>query len=201
MTESLSDNRRSAGAMLLTDRHPGATRRGTVTAAMAASAPTPPSPDDDRDRLRAELVAAGRALGNSSAMLNHACAERLGIHATDWECVSLLNEALPASLTAGQLAELTGLSTGAITGVIDRLESAGFVRRERDPADRRRVIVRLSPAKMVEVVPLFAGMLADMVALQQRYSEQDLAKFVELLTAAGDILRRHALAIRAASRD
>jgi hypothetical protein len=54
---------------------------------------------------------------------------------------------------------------------------------------------------MVEVVPLFAGMLADMVALQQRYSEQDLAKFVELLTAAGDILRRHALAIRAASRD
>ncbi|HEX6425921.1 MAG TPA: MarR family transcriptional regulator [Acidimicrobiales bacterium] len=169
---------------------------------MVAATP-PPSPDreHDRDRLQAELVAAGRALGNSSAMLNHACAERLGLHATDWECVSLLNEALPASLTAGQLADLTGLSTGAITGVIDRLESAGYARRERDPADRRRVIVRLSAEKMAEVVPLFAGMLADMVALQQRYSEDDLAKFVELLGAAGDILRRHALAVRAASRD
>ena len=162
---------------------------------MAAAAPSSSSPD--RDRLQAELVAAGRALGNSSAMLSHACAERLGIHATDWECVSLLNEALPASLTAGQLAELTGLSTGAVTGVIDRLESAGFVRRERDPADRRRVIVRLSAEKMGEVIPLFAGMLADMVALQKRYSEDDLAKFVDLLTVAGDILRRHALAILA----
>jgi DNA-binding MarR family transcriptional regulator len=167
---------------------------------MVAAAPPPP-PDRERDRLRAELLAAGRRLGNSSAMLNHACAERLGLHATDWECVSLLNEALPASLTAGQLAELTGLSTGAITGVLDRLESAGYARRERDPADRRRVIVRLDAAKMAEISPLFAGMLADMVALQQRYSEEDVAKFIELVGAAAEILRRHALAVRAASRD
>lgn len=166
---------------------------------MAAATATP-SPDRDRDAIRAALVAAGRALGNSSAMLNHAVAERLGIHATDWECVSLLNEALPSALTAGQIAELTGLSTGAVTGVIDRLEAAGFVARERDPADRRRVIVRLDGTKMVSVMPLFAGMLADMMALHDRYTDDELDRFAELLNTASEILRRHALAIRAASR-
>jgi DNA-binding MarR family transcriptional regulator len=133
-------------------------------------------------------------------MLNHACAERLGLNATDWECVSLLNEALPEVVTAGRLADLTGLTTGAVTGVLDRLEGAGFVRRERDTADRRRVIVRLDEAKLREVQPMFAGMLADMVALQDRFSDDDLAKFIDLLTDAAAILRHHALAIRAASR-
>ena len=94
---------------------------------------TAPAPRPSRDQLRLALLHAGRALGNSSAMLSHACAERLGLHATDWECVNLLNEALPDALTAGRLAELTGLSTGAVTGVLDRLEADGFVRRERDP--------------------------------------------------------------------
>jgi DNA-binding MarR family transcriptional regulator len=161
---------------------------------------TAPNPRPSRDQLRLALLHAGRALGNSSAMLSHACAERLGLHATDWECINLLNEVLPDALTAGRLAELTGLSTGAVTGVIDRLEADGFVRRERDPADRRRVIVRLEEAKMVEVTPLFAGMIADMLTLQQDYSDDDLARLAGLLTAASDILRRHALMLREESR-
>jgi DNA-binding MarR family transcriptional regulator len=80
------------------------------------------------------MVRAGRSLGSASSMLSHACAERLGLHATDWECVSLLDDARPEALTAGQLAELTGLTSGAITGVIDRLEVKGFAVRSRDPA-------------------------------------------------------------------
>jgi DNA-binding MarR family transcriptional regulator len=57
-------------------------------------------------------------------MLLAACADRLGLHSTDWGCVLLLNEALPEPRTAGQLAELTGLTTGAVSGVVDRLEAA-----------------------------------------------------------------------------
>jgi DNA-binding MarR family transcriptional regulator len=158
------------------------------------------TPEPTRAALGAALIDAGRALGNSAAMINHACAERLGLHATDWECVNLLNEALPTPLTAGRLAELTGLSTGAVTGVIDRLEARGFARRERDPDDRRRVIVRLDERKLDQIAPMFAGMLGDMAALHERYSEEDLARFVELLTSGSEILRRHALALRAASR-
>jgi DNA-binding MarR family transcriptional regulator len=143
------------------------------------------------------LVRAGRSLGNASAMLNHAVAERLGLHPTDWECVILLVDAQEGSLTAGQLAQLTGLTTGAITGVIDRLEAAGYARRERDVADRRRVIVRLVPARFMEVAPLFGPMLEDMARLHANYSRAEIDLIREVLNEAGRILRQHALRIRA----
>jgi DNA-binding MarR family transcriptional regulator len=149
-----------------------------------------------RAELSAALLVAGRSLGNSSSMLLNACAERLGLHSTDWGCVLLLNEALPTPLTAGQLAELTGLTTGAVTGVLDRLENAGYVRRERDPADRRRVIVRLVPEEMARIQPMFDGMIADMIAMHRDYSDDELAVIVEMLTRSSDILRTHARRIR-----
>jgi DNA-binding MarR family transcriptional regulator len=153
-----------------------------------------------RPQLTAALVRAGRALGSSSSMFSHACAERLGLHATDWECVTLLEDAGPGALTAGQLAELTGLTTGAITGVIDRLEAAGFATRARDPADRRRVVVRLNGPKVNEAGPIIGGMVADMISLQAGYSDAELTAVVQLLGRASEILRTHALAIRAGTR-
>jgi DNA-binding MarR family transcriptional regulator len=153
-----------------------------------------------RDKLSAELIRAGRSLGNSSAMLTHACSESLGVHDTDWECVSLLYEALPGTLTAGQVANLTGLSTGAVTGVLDRLEAGGWVRRDRDPVDRRRVIVRLIDERMAQSQPLFAGMLADMIALHDDFTDDELASAVKMLDRASAILRRHALDIRRGAR-
>jgi DNA-binding MarR family transcriptional regulator len=149
-----------------------------------------------RAELSAALLVAGRSLGNSSSMLLNACADRLGLHSTDWGCVLLLNEALPTPLTAGQLAELTGLTTGAVTGVLDRLENAGYVRRERDPADRRRVVVRLVPEEMARIQPMFDGMIADMIAMHRDYSDDELAVIVEMLTRSSEILRTHARRIR-----
>lgn len=149
-----------------------------------------------RPELSAALLRAGRSLGNSSSMLLSACADRLGLHSTDWGCVLLLNEALPEPLTAGQLAELTGLTTGAVTGVLDRLEHAGFVQRARDPDDRRRVIVRIVPEQMARIQPLFAGMIADMLALHGDYSDDELAAVVDMLTRSSEILRSHARRIR-----
>ena len=149
-----------------------------------------------RAELSAAVLGAGRALGNSSSMLLSACADRLGLHSTDWGCVLLLDEALPEPLTAGQLAELTGLTTGAVTGVLDRLERAGFVRRERDPGDRRRVIVRLVPEAMAGIRPMFHGLIADLRALHRDYSDDELAVIVEMLTRASETLRTHARRIR-----
>jgi DNA-binding MarR family transcriptional regulator len=146
--------------------------------------------------LSAALLVAGRSLGNSSSMLLAACADRLGLHSTDWGCVLLLNEAQPEPLTAGQLAELTGLTTGAVTGVLDRLEASGFVTRERDSHDRRRVIVRLVPEAMAGIQPMFDGLIADMVALHHDYSDRELAVVVEMLTRSSEILRTHARRIR-----
>jgi DNA-binding MarR family transcriptional regulator len=155
------------------------------------------SPESGQSDVNEALVRAGRSLGNASAMLGHAIAERLGLHPTDWECVTLLVDAEEGSMTAGQLAQSTGLTTGAITGVIDRLEAAGYARRERDPVDRRRVIVRLIPERFMDVAPLFAPMLGDMARLHAQYSDAQLALIGEVLTEAGRILRSHALRIRA----
>ena len=127
-------------------------------------------------------------------MLNHAVAERLALHPTSWECLSLLLQHGP--MTAGQVAEMTGLTTGAVTAVIDRLESAGFVCRRRDDQDRRRVIVEPLPAALENAMPLFAPMLADMGRLNARYSEAELATVVQCLEQAAEVLRQHALRIR-----
>jgi DNA-binding MarR family transcriptional regulator len=154
-----------------------------------------------RAELSDAVLVAGRSLGNSSSMLVAACADRLGLHSTDWGCVLLLNEALPEPLTAGQLAELTGLTTGAVTGVLDRLEGAGFVSRERDPGDRRRVVVRLVPGSMARIGPIIEGLIADMRALHRDYSDEELAAFAELLTRSSEILRTHARRIRRSEED
>jgi DNA-binding MarR family transcriptional regulator len=147
------------------------------------------------------LVRAGRSLGNASAMLGHAVAERLGLHPTDWECVTHLVDAEEGSMTAGQLAQLTGLTTGAITGVVDRLEAAGYARRDRDPDDRRRVIVRLVPERFAAVAPLFMPMLADFTSLHAGYTDEQLALIREVLSGAAQIMRRHALRIRSGDAD
>jgi DNA-binding MarR family transcriptional regulator len=154
-----------------------------------------------RAELHTVLIRAGRSLGKASVMLNGACAERLGLHPTEWECVGLLIDALPTSLTAGQIAEETGLTTGAVTGLLDRLEGKRWVTRERDPTDRRRVIVRLLPNQPSRVAEVLAGMRDDMLGLQEGYSEEVLRACAALLFGASEILRSHALTLRAETRN
>ncbi len=87
-------------------------------------------------------------------VFHEAAAVRLGINATDLKCLELA--AGEESLTPTRLAELAGLTSGAVTGVLDRLEQAGIVNREADPADRRRVVVRVAEARLREISELYA---------------------------------------------
>ena len=86
-------------------------------------------------------------------------ATQLGIGTTDLDCLLLLSDVGPAG--AGPLAEVLGLTTGAVTGVVDRLVAAGFVVRETDPSDRRRVIVQAVADQTRRVDELFAPVLAE----------------------------------------
>lgn len=87
----------------------------------------------------------------SAVLHNHAVAQRLGLGASDSQFLTLLDVHGP--LTPGRLAELTGLSTGTVTGVIDRLERGGFVERTRDAGDRRKVLVAPAPGARATMTP------------------------------------------------
>jgi DNA-binding MarR family transcriptional regulator len=101
---------------------------------------------------------------------------------------------------AGELAEATGLTTGAITGVIDRLEAAGFVRREDDPDDRRRVIIRVVPKRVRDIATLFEPFAAAFAEMGARYSEHELATILDFMTRSVDVLREAALELRRQAR-
>ncbi|WP_133917818.1 MarR family winged helix-turn-helix transcriptional regulator [Streptomyces sp. NBC_00582] len=102
-----------------------------------------------RSRLLDELSVVSRRYVASYALFNQALADRLGLHPTDLQCLNLLTLE-PEPVTAGRVAELTGLTTGSATRLVDRLERAGYVRRERDAVDRRRVLVAPVPERIAE---------------------------------------------------
>ncbi len=106
------------------------------------------------------------------AMFAKAVADRAGISASDMDCMDFLN--LEGRMTAGRLAELTGLTTGAITGVVDRLEKAGYVRRERDESDRRKVFIAVVPETAARIGRLYVPMQQAMHKVWSRYSEEEL---------------------------
>jgi DNA-binding MarR family transcriptional regulator len=136
-----------------------------------------------RAELLAALVGEFRELSAATVMFHQAVSDRLGMHITDHKCADILSRTGP--IPAGELARRTGLTTGAITGVIDRLERAGFVRRAVDPGDRRRVIIAPIPKRMGRVIgPLFESMGRAAADLCARYSTRDLALIRDFVARA-----------------
>src|SRR5438045_3253600 len=129
----------------------------------------------------------GRTLSTHTIMLHAAVAERLGLSITDHKCLDFACRG--GSVTAGELAELTGLTTGAITGVIDRLEKAGFARRERDPNDRRRIIISPIPSRAQEIGRLFESLAQAMTKLCSQYTDRDLTLMIEFFDQVTHIVK------------
>jgi len=136
-----------------------------------------------RQELEAALNAAMRDVSGQGVLYSQAVAERLGMNSTDLECLDYI---LREPLTAGRLAELTGLTTGAITGVIDRLERLGLARRERDVQDRRKTLVRVLPSVLDRIAPLFEPMERSARSVLSKYGDDELALLLDFLTRARD---------------
>ena len=130
----------------------------------------------------------GFRLSTATVLFHSAVAARLGLNVTDIKCYSLIRQMGP--MTAGELAEQTGLTTGAITGVIDRLEKEGLVQRGRDSADRRRVIIQQveNPAHEKAMMELYAPLGSAITALVNSYSAEERAVTEDFLTKATAIL-------------
>jgi DNA-binding transcriptional ArsR family regulator len=148
-----------------------------------------------RSELLASFIDAARRSGSLMQLLSQAAADRIGINATDLNCLNILGFSGP--MTAGQLAQATGLTTASITGVLDRLEEAGFVRRERDPHDRRRVIVRLDAVRgMRDVAPVFAPVVAAWRAVTARYTDAELRLILGFQEQLEQIMRDRLVELR-----
>jgi len=132
-------------------------------------------------------AALGAQLSNAVVLFHEAVGHRLGLSAADYKALTMIAGSGP--LTAGALAQLTGLSPGAITGLVDRLERAGHVRREPDPADRRRILITAATEPRPELGPVFAGLSAAMNELITRYDERETAAIVDYLQGTIEILR------------
>jgi len=124
------------------------------------------------DELMQEIGNAGREWSTATVLFHTALAERFGLNLTDWKCAELVSR---ERMTAGQLATYTGLTTGAITGVIDRLEQARFARRVPDAQDRRKVMIEALHERDEEVARLFGPLLQKMATLMAQYSDAELA--------------------------
>ena len=122
--------------------------------------------------LLQELEEAMRRSSAQGVLYGQAVANVAGIANSDLECMDILY--LEGRVTAGRLAEVTGLTTGAITGVVDRLEKAGFVRRERDETDRRKVFITVVPETAKRIARFYDPMHDAMMKVLNAYSEDEL---------------------------
>jgi DNA-binding MarR family transcriptional regulator len=133
-----------------------------------------------RATLVQELEHAVRRTSAQGVIFGQTVASRAGISASDLECLDFL--ILEGRVTAGRLAEMTGLTTGAITGVVDRLEQAGLVRRERDDNDRRKVFIATVPENIAKVGRFYEHLQRAMLKLWETYSEAELRLLLRYAT-------------------
>lgn len=138
----------------------------------------------ERERMVGELQAVMQRGTMFTVLLHHATASKAGLNVTDAQCVNALQ--LDGPQTPGRLAQLMGITTGgAITAVIDRLERAGYVRRTRDPDDRRRVIVELVGENVAEFARYFEPIARAFHANLDAYSDEQVATLLDWFRRIG----------------
>ena len=139
-----------------------------------------------------------RQLTTATVIAASAIAQQVGMNSSDLQCAELLVRMGP--MTAGQLAELSGLTTGAITGVVDRLERAGWAQRMADPTDRRRVIIRALPQDSPAEAGLYHPYTEAMSGLLADYNDQELGFILEFIRRLTSVTSQMASQLQAAAK-
>ncbi|OMF38489.1 MarR family transcriptional regulator [Paenibacillus sp. FSL H8-0548] len=127
-----------------------------------------------------------RGLGTRTVQYQQNVAASLGLYNHDFIPVDILREKGP--ITAGELSKLTGLATGSVTALIDRLEKIGYVRRQNDPKDRRKVIIVPEYENKEEVSNTYQPLHDAMINLASSYTDDELALITQFLSKAGTVL-------------
>jgi DNA-binding MarR family transcriptional regulator len=140
-------------------------------------------PSKTRIQIISDLDWRLRSFTTSAVLAANSIAQKVGIGANDLKCAELLIRLGPMS--AGKLGELAGLTTGAITGIVDRLEKAGWAKRVPDAGDRRRIIIHPGPQDTQAMTGLYDPYMKSLTTLLDKYSDSELAlisEFIEGIT-------------------
>ncbi len=142
----------------------------------------PEQPTEQQENLTMSM----RGLGTRTVLYQQSVAASLGLYNNDFLSVDILHEKGP--VTAGELSKLTGLTTGSVTALIDRLERNGFVRRQHDPLDRRKVIIVPLYENKEDVSNTYLLLHTAMVKLASSYTDEELELITNFLGKASSVL-------------
>ncbi len=144
---------------------------------------------NSKKRLIEQTLQDIRALDGELDLMDQAIADRLGMNRTDAQCMDLISRFGP--MTAGELADRVGLTAGAITAVLDRLERGHWIRRVHDTVDRRRVMISGGQAQHDKMAPIFARLRRSTREVLARYSEEQLDLIADFLRRTAAIATQH----------
>lgn len=140
-----------------------------------------------------------RGLGTRTVLYQQSVATALGLYNNDFLSIDILHEKGP--ITAGELSKLTGLTTGSVTALIDRLEKNGFVQRQHDPNDRRKVIIVPLYEDKEDVRRTYLQLHEEMVKLASSYTEEELELITQFLSRASSVLENQILLLNSNARN
>ena len=135
-----------------------------------------------------------RAYQTSNDNFDQAIADHVGMNRTDMRCLDLIDQS--SGMTAGELARAAGLTSGAVTAVVDRLEKAGMAKRVADPADRRRVRIEITPRLWELTGPLMMPFITESQAILDDYSTEELERFTRFLERVIEVQAKHTERVR-----
>jgi DNA-binding MarR family transcriptional regulator len=144
--------------------------------------------------LVAELIRLARAHEAANDAFDEVAREKLGINRTDLRCLNIIENEGP--LTAGRLAELSGLTTAAVTSVLDRLERVGYARRVRDQPDRRQVLVEVTPLLAERATPIWGPLGEEARSTLGRMSADELQALIDFYRLGIELNERHIERVR-----
>jgi DNA-binding MarR family transcriptional regulator len=139
----------------------------------------------DVSGLIADVEIAARKMGAQSVVISQTMAELFGLHMTDLEVLDHI--VIRGEVTPGELVETTGLTSGAMTALLDRLETAGYVERSRHPTDRRKVVVRPREERVAPIRKVYEGLQEKRAALWSTYTANELGVIRHFLVQSTEI--------------
>jgi DNA-binding MarR family transcriptional regulator len=161
---------------------------------------TPPAKESIRRELLNKLWELGRKMSTQTVFLHQAIAQSVGLNATDTKCIDLILRGPSGSVTAGWLSNKTGLTTGAITHILDRLEKRQFIERVRDTRDRRKVFIRVRPESLKPLMPKYEAMGKSYISLAEQYGDEELRLICDYLERTSEVSECELAKIIAANR-